>query len=95
LLRRAIWFVHSSIFSSHAISLAVNHQEGSALLSTERTFLHDGSISFDFTLLTENEEPLSFYIDGALAKQWNHTTMQGSSSFKASLRYFGPMPSSR
>lgn len=60
--------------------------EGNAVLSTERTFLHDGSITFDFTLLTENGEPFGFYVDGSLVQAWNHTTMQGSSSFKFNVR---------
>jgi hypothetical protein len=62
------------------------HMEGTSVLSTDRVFLHDGSISFDFTLLTENEEPFQFYIDNVLTKMWNHTTMQGSSIHKSNVR---------
>lgn len=56
------------------------------MLTVERSFLHDGSITFDFTLLTENEEPFQFYIDNVLVKTWNHTTMQGSTIHKSNVR---------
>ena len=61
-------------------------QEGNSVLTVERSFLHDGSITFDFTLLTENEEPFQFYIDNVLVKTWNHTKMQGSTIHKSNVR---------
>jgi hypothetical protein len=57
------------------------------VLFTERTFLREGEITFDFNVLSaENEESLRFYIDDVLNKEWKHTSMQGSITYTAHLR---------
>ncbi len=62
------------------------HLAGSAVLSTEKVFIRDGKVTFDFTLITEHNEPFEFYMDGVLKGSWNKTTLFGSIIFTTTFR---------
>jgi len=55
----------------------------SVVLEAERNFLREGIAYFEFSLLTDNGEPLSFVMDDRVLMTWNHTTVQGKTSYSA------------
>eukprot|EP01087_Luapelamoeba_hula_P010552 TRINITY_DN2795_c0_g1_i1.p1 TRINITY_DN2795_c0_g1~~TRINITY_DN2795_c0_g1_i1.p1 ORF type:complete len:1862 (-),score=142.29 TRINITY_DN2795_c0_g1_i1:134-5719(-) len=47
------------------------------VLQAERNFISEGSVTFDFSLFTEKEEPFTFLIDDKVIVSYNHTTILG------------------
>eukprot|EP00005_Dracoamoeba_jomungandri_P002939 CAMPEP_0174255698 /NCGR_PEP_ID=MMETSP0439-20130205/5016_1 /TAXON_ID=0 /ORGANISM="Stereomyxa ramosa, Strain Chinc5" /LENGTH=1755 /DNA_ID=CAMNT_0015337995 /DNA_START=247 /DNA_END=5511 /DNA_ORIENTATION=+ len=50
------------------------HMKDTAVLATERNFARDGTVTFTYSLMTENDEPFEFWIDGKMQHQWVETS---------------------
>ncbi|KAL6055649.1 hypothetical protein QOT17_016632 [Balamuthia mandrillaris] len=62
-----------------------DHLTGTAVLKTDRNFKRQGSVEFDFTLITEYGESFQFFIDDKLKETWNKTTMLGDTYYKTTV----------